>query len=242
MIDRLMKRPLPELGGEDKRKIRDADITPTPFSKKDSILSDEKLYGEMGYKKMSDNTYLVSMACPMPGVTAEMIKWWFWWHPQASIRYKLWFPGEHMGISYDKKQREYFSKNSCPEFQNNTHYPIEKIGKAVLPLRIDFVSAEDFGFSRQVMTDNNIELIVCGHVGAFRGLVMHTEMAHIFKKTPEGLLLISRFWLGKTMKSRLLKRAIIDENMAISMAEHCYVEYRSLAGILPELYNEYGKK
>ena len=46
--------------------------------------------------------------------------------------------------------------------------------------------------------------IVCGHVGAFNNLIKHTEMAHIFKQTEDGLFMISRFWLGNTMKSRLI--------------------------------------
>lgn len=54
-----------------------------------------------------------------------------------------------------------------------------------------------------------------------------------------GLFMISRFWLGKTMKNPLLRKLIITEDMARSMAEHCCVEYRNLQAILPVLYAEY---
>lgn len=106
-----------------------------------------------------------------------------------------------------------------------------------MPLRIDFLTPEEFGFSQSVMQENNIPLIVCGHVGAFNGLIRHTEMAHIFHRTEDGLFLISRFWLGKTMNP-LLRRMMIGDNMAPGMAEHCAVEYRNLAEILPALYKE----
>lgn len=239
VISELMKKDLPAIPDEIELCLSMSEITATPFENKDDILEDETLQQEVGFSKMPDGTYLVSMTSPMPDVTADMIRWWFWWHPQADERYKVWFPGEHLGIGYSKKQKEYFSKSSCPEFQNNTHYPLERIGKAVLPLRIDFVKPSEFGFSEDIMKNNSIPLIVCGHVGVFKGLVMHTEMAHIFKQTDKGLILISRFWLGKTMKSKLLKKLIIKDDMALSMARHCCVEYRNLNEILPQLYNKF---
>lgn len=181
------------------------------------------------------------MYCPMPGITPEMIRWWFWWHPQEDKRYQVWFPGAHLGISHPKKQNEYFNKKHCPDFQPNTHYPLEKIGKATLPLKIDFADPCNFGFSEEMLNENDIPLIVCGHVGVFRGLVMHTEMAHIFRQSDEGLFMVSRFWLGKTMKSKLLKKLIITDEMARGMAEHCCIEYRNLCEILPTIYAEYAE-
>lgn len=205
-------------------------------------MKDEALQKEIGYQKAEDGSYLVSMTCPMPGITPEMIAWWFWWHAQDKLRYQVWFPGAHTGISYSKKDKPYFSQPSLPDFRPNSQFPVERIGAMKMPLRIDFVTPEAFGFSRQVMEENNIPIIVCGHVGAFKGVVKHTEMAHIFSQTEDGLFLISRFWLGKTMKSPLLRKLIITDKMAKSMAEHCCVEYRNLTEILPGLYEAYGPK
>ena len=238
-IKELLKKTLPQIPPEIAKSLIKNEITKTPFDQKNEILSDVDLQTEIGYVKMDDGTYLVSMICPMPGITAEMIDWWFWWHPQAKERYQVWFPGKHYGIGYSKKQKEYFNQKSCPSFQNNTQYPLEKIGSAKLPLRIDFVTPEEFGFSKQAMEENNIQRIVCGHVGAFNNLVKHTEMAHIFKQTEDGLFMISRFWLGETMKNQLLRKLIITKDMAKGMAEHCCVEYRNLCEILPILYEKY---
>ena len=238
-IKELLKKTLPQIPPEIAKSLIKNEITKTPFDQKNEILSDVDLQTEIGYVKMDNDTYLVSMICPMPGITAEMIDWWFWWHPQAKERYQVWFPGEHYGIAYSKKQKEYFNQKSCPTFQKNTQYPLEKIGSAKLPLRIDFVTPEEFGFSKQAMEVNNIQRIVCGHVGAFNNLVRHTEMAHIFKQTEDGLFMISRFWLGETMKNQLLRKLIITKDMAKGMAEHCCVEYRNLCEILPILYEKY---
>lgn len=241
-IDELKKKPLPVIPENIQNKLNDSSITLTSFEDKNEILRDTSLQQEVGYRRFPDGSYLVSMTCPMPGITPEMIAWWFWWHPQADERYQGWFPGEHYGISYDKKNREYFAQPVVPAFQPNTHYPTERIGGVRMPLRIDFVTPEQFGFSQKVMEENQISLIVCGHVGAFKGLIWHTEMAHIFKQTDEGLFLCSRFWIGKTLKNSLLRKVILTEETARGMAEHCCVEYRKLADILPELYKEFASK
>ncbi len=237
-IEELMKKELPNIPDEIEVDFKKTEITATDFSDKNIILKCESLQKEAGYRKMENDRYLVSMYCPMPQITPEMIKWWFWWHPQKDERYQVWFPGAHFSIGYSKKQADYFESKSCPEFQNNTQYPVEKIGGMKMPLRIDFVTPEEFGFSKEIMEENNIPLIVCGHVGAFNGLIWHTEMAHIFKQTEDGLFMISRFWLGKSMKNSLLRKLIITEDMAKGMAEHCCIEYRNLVEILPVLYQE----
>ena len=243
ILKELFSKQLPVIPVEIREKInRPNAIALTDFSDKDRILCHPQLHSQAGFRRFPDGSYLVSMYCPMPGITPEMIKWWFWWHPQADERYQVWFPGEHYGISFDRKNSAYFAQTALPAFQPNTHYPTERIGGARLPLRIDFVSAEDFGFSAQAMEENQIPMIVCGHVSAFRGLVPHTEMAHIFRRTDDGLFLISRFWLGRTLKNPLLRRAILTEETARGMAEHCCVEYRNLAEILPDLYNRYAKQ
>ena len=235
-IKELMRKPLPQMPPEIAEALARNEITSTSFWEKNRILADPALQREVGYRRLDDGTYLVSMICPMPNITPEMIEWWFWWHPQADERYQVWFPNEHYGISYGKRNSDYFRQNTRPEFQNNTQYPTERIGDMKMPLRIDFVSPEEFGFSREIMEQNHIPLIVCGHVGAFKGLIRHTEMAHIFKKTDDGLLLISRFWIGQTLKNPLLRKLILTDKTAGGMAEHCCIEYRNLVEILPVLY------
>ena len=235
----LLNKPLPEMPLEIVKALRKKQITKTLLEDKNDILSNSKLQTEVGCTKMDDGTYLVSMVCPMPNITVDMIEWWFWWHTQDSLRYQIWYPGDHISIKYHKKDREFFEQSSVPKFKPNTQCPVERIGGMKMPLRIDFVTPEEFGFSRKLMEDNNIPKIVCGHVGAFNNLVKHTEMAHIFKQTEDGLFMISRFWLGNTMKSRLLRKLIITDDMARGMAEHCCIEYRNLCEILPMLYAEY---
>ena len=238
-LQSLLKKPLPTMPPEIVDALRVNAITKTAFTDKNEILSNSKVQAEVGYTKMDDGTYLVSMVCPMPGITVDMIEWWFWWHTQDSLRYQVWYPGDHISIKYQKKDRTFFEQPNMPAFVPNTQCPVERIGGIKMPLRIDFVTPEKFGFSKQVMQENNIPKIICARVGAFNNLVKHTEMAHIFKQTDDGLFMISRFWLGKTMNNPLLRKLIITDKMAKGMAEHCCIEYRNLHEILPLLYAKY---
>lgn len=236
----LLDKPLPEIPEEIRSMLRHPKITLTAFEDKNTILRDGDLRQEVGFRQFPNGDYLVSMTCPMPAITPEMIRWWFWWHPQEDIRYQIWFPGAHYGISFGKKDADYFRQDRLPGFRPNTQYPTEQIGGMAMPLRIDFVQPEDFGFSERLMREHQIPLIVCGHVSAFKGLLPHTQMAHIFRTTEDGLFMSSRFWIGNTLRSPLLRKFILTEDMANGMAEHCCQEYRNLAEILPGLYSEFG--
>lgn len=214
------------------------DIELTSFEDKDEILRRKELWHEAGYRQYPDGNWLISMYCPMPGVTADMVNWWFWWHPQASERYQSWFPGEHFSITTDKKDKDYFSSPSLPAFQPNTQYPVEKVGSVKMPLRIDFVTPEGFGFSPEAVKDSSIATIVNGHVGAFKGAIYHTEMAHMFFQEEGGLLLVTRFWMGMLLKNKAMRKAILTEETAKCMTIHCMREYRNLCEMLPGLYRE----
>lgn len=214
-------------------------ISKTSFENKNDILINENLHHECGYSLMDGGYYLVSMYAPMPEVTKEMVEWWFRWHTQESERYQAWYPGEHKKTSYARKNESYFANKKTPEFQPNTQYPTESVGSFAMPLAIDFVTPENFGFDESLMEENNVETIVCGHVSAFKGLIPNTEMAHVFFKSGDGLLLVSRFWLGKNVKNKLVKKLFVTEKQAKDMATHCCVEYRNFATKIPQMYHEW---
>lgn len=218
---------------------KSGDITKVEFEDKNIILKDHKQWSECGYDKLSDDSYLVSMVTPMPNVTKDMVSWWFWWHAQDSKRYKAWYPSEHYGIGYHKKDKEYFTSRLQPEFKTNIQYPVERVGKLVAPLSIEFVTPSDFGFSEELMEMNKVEWIVCGHVGAFKGMIPNTEMAHIFIQTEEYPIWVSRFWIGKNLKNSVLKKLLVTEKQAKGMAIHCSIEYNNFATKIPMMYEEW---
>lgn len=214
-------------------------ITPTDFKDKNEILYSELLQNEIGFVKMAGGDYLVAMTCYMKGVTKEMVDWWFWWHPQANERYVAWFPGEHFRIDYPKKYEPYFNAKDVPPFQDNMQRPVERVGNMKMPLSINFVSPVEYGFTEQSMRENKVATIVCGTVGVLNNLFLHTEMAHIFFQKEDGLYLVSRFWIGKKLNNKILRKIMLTSETAHAMAEHCCIEYRNFAKKVPVMYNEY---
>jgi hypothetical protein len=53
---------------------------------------------ETGYCELPDGTAYVASLVPLPGCTAEMYGWWFWWHGVESARYPLWYPYNHVSV------------------------------------------------------------------------------------------------------------------------------------------------
>lgn len=239
-IKDLINKPLPTMPEEIKKALECNEITLTKYEDKNEILVSEELQKEVGYKFFPDGSALVSMTCPMPGITPEMIAWWMWWHPQADERYQVWFPRDHKKISYSRKYASYYEQDRVPKFQPNANCPTETIGDFTSTSEISFQYPQDMGFDTELLKENRFAITVCGHV-SMNHLFRHTEMTHLYKQTDDGLLLISRFWLGQPLKSKFLKKKIITEKTVYGMAEHCCIEYRRLAQILPVLYEEYGK-
>lgn len=203
------------------------------------MLADSDGRKDIGYIRLDNGDYLVSVDIKMPHVTKEMVDWWFWWHPLEKERYMLWYPGEHFGIGYAKENAEYFQQQKQPAFEPNTHYPVERIAGMKMPLCIKFVTPEQFGYDRQMMKDNHVVTIVCGHVGLFKDKIPHTEMSHIFFQEEDGLRMTGHFWIGARCKNFLVHKFICTEKTAKGMAEHCYVEYTNFAKKIPMLYEEY---
>ncbi len=215
-------------------------ITSISFEDKNLLLQHPELKMECGYDKLENGDYLVAMYCPMPEVTREMIEWWFWWHPQANERYEAWYPGEHTKISYAKKDAHFYEQKTVPTFEPTTQYPYESVGALTLPLAISFVSPASFGYAPELMKKSKVSITICGHVGAFKGIIQNTEMSHIFFEESEGgLLAVSRFWLGARLKNKLLRKIFLTEKTAKDMATHACIEYRNFATKIPMMYAEW---
>ncbi len=242
MFEELLSKKLPEIPDDIKATIdKRNSIILTPFADKNELLTNKELMTQAGYGFFDDKGHgLAAMYCPMPGITIEMIQWWFWWHPQADVRYQIWFPGAHKTISFDKKNADYYTQKKMPEFHPSTvNYPKERVGDMTTTCKLQFCAPEDAGFSKKLMEENDIAFILFAHVG-IKNLFSHTEMAHIFKKTDDGLFMYSRFWMGESLKNSFLRKKLITDNTLRGMAEHCCIEYRNLVEILPDLYKKYG--
>lgn len=79
-----------------------------PFDKKQLFLEgkdEEAGYCQIGYGILPDGTAEVANTTYMPGVTGEMLDWWFPWHSVGSdLRYKIWDPEDHYFARADRAQ------------------------------------------------------------------------------------------------------------------------------------------
>ena len=85
-MNELLKKPLPAIPADIQEALCHPNIILTAYENKNEVLINQALQQEVGYKPFPDGSWLVAMICPMPGITKEMIDWWFWWHCQDNLR------------------------------------------------------------------------------------------------------------------------------------------------------------
>ena len=82
----------------------------------------------------ANGIYEVSAHTEMPGVTPEMVRWWFADYMQTTDHYKRWHPEAHIWMDWE---------NKVPgEYVGASHLVHEYIGKDLQKLRIQFVPPE----------------------------------------------------------------------------------------------------
>jgi hypothetical protein len=229
-----------------------------PFEKINDLLNSGYHAVETGHCRMPDNTCYVAVLTKMPGVTGEMLDWWFWWHAVESLRYKIWYPGAHVGNSVEnREQLENPSLSARERYWNNPQYPVEDVGIGPDILTITFIPPEDFGFDTSRFEKAGVATAICTVVGSVTKKVRHTRMCHLVRKTAKGVEMRSRFWIGGNIKvnmfsekslvnlianTKFVRKLSIPSDTPFQMALHCAQEYNNLAEILPELYRDYGKR
>lgn len=195
----------------------------------DRLLDPAPLAAETGWC-----TGYVAVRTPMPALTAEMIDWWFDWHPREALRYRIWHPPGHFDNRLDPPKTA-----AAKRFWGAVHHPLEDVGTGRVHARIEFLPPTELGLSTDGLDDPAVATVVCGIVGDDRLGVRHTTMFHVFLRAEEGLVLRSHFWLGARLRPQLLKR-FLPSKLPPALATHCSEEYANLAALLPELYGRYG--
>jgi phloretin hydrolase len=227
-----------------------------PLSRINELLDPGYHAVETGSCFMPDGTCYVAVLTDMPGVTGEMIDWWLWWHSLEDLRYKIWYPGSHLGISVaDREKIQNASLSARERYWNNPQFPVEDVGIGPDVLAIYFMPPEDFGFDASRFDSAKVATVVCTEVSSVTKKVRHTRMCHYVRKTSRGVEMRSRFWVGVNIKvdmfpegsivnrmanAKFMRRLTIPRGTPLEMARHCAREYANLAEILPDLYRDYG--
>jgi len=215
----------------------------------DRLLDPAPLEVETGWWLLADGTAQVAARTPMPGVSAEMVDWWFDWHPREAIRYRIWHPLAHFDNSLQAPARP----GAKPHW-GAVHHPVEDVGAGVVHARICFQDPSRLGMSPAALAGPHVGTVLAAEVGDDRRHVRHSLMYHVFLRAPDGLVLRSRFWLGAAIRpygpaggllEPLLnrpgvRRRMLPRDAPPALARHCVEEYANLAALLPELYRRFG--
>jgi DAPG hydrolase PhiG domain len=216
----------------------------------DRLLDPVPLEAETGWCWLAGNIGYVSVRTAMPTVTGEMLDWWFDWHPDDPVRYRIWHPLAHRGNSIDRPA----ARARAKAHWGTIHHPVEDVGTGVVHARIAFLAPTEMGMSTDGLDDPRVATIVCGYAGDDKRRMRHTPMFHVVLRDGDGVVMRSRFWLGAAIRpygplggvGELalnrpgVRRSVLPSRLPQALARHCAEEYANLAALLPELYERFG--
>ncbi len=213
-----------------------------PFEKKDLFLAgNDTDFCQTGFGVLEDGTGFVCNTTYMPGVTSEMLDWWFPWHSVGSdLRYKIWDPEDHYFARADRVG--YVCDPAVPMNQKTwgvSHYIMEDVGPGPEFLKLNFLRPKDFGYDESLIGTDTCSSLVCA-VGESS---CAAAMTHKWYPFQDGVMFCSRFWIGMTRKDGVISSAL-PEGVSVppivpqGLFAHNIKEFTNLAAILPEVYKE----
>ncbi len=225
-----------------------------PRECRDMLLRQGYLKAETGYCVMPDGSGFAATKVFMPNVTPEMLDWWFNWHPLVGLRYAIWCPVAHTGISA-KTPDAHKDSSGVPLHTRNygkVHYPVEGFDlKGAERIEIAFHSPEALHLDMRQFHAPNISALYAATVSKKIGplTIPINVFMHCVREVEGGVEYRSRYWVGcrvnkdgDIVKSNIPFPKAFIENMARNNCIHSLTEYHNLASILPSLYAEQGGK
>ncbi|MCD7864547.1 MAG: phloretin hydrolase [Clostridiales bacterium] len=216
-----------------------------PFSERQLFLEgkDEAAgYCQIGYGVLEDGTAHVCNTTYMPGVTGEMLDWWFPWHSVGSdLRYKIWDPEDHYFARADRA--DYVTDPAIPMNERTwgvNHYIMEDVGPGPEFLKLMFKKPSDMGYDMSAIGTEKCQSMVC----AIGESSVAAAMTHKWYPYQDGVMFCSRFWIGyRWTEDGQIVKAIPDGFSIPLMAPqglyaHNIKEFTNLAAVLPTLYEE----
>ncbi len=110
-----------------------------------------------------------------PRVSAEMVDWWFDWHPREAIRYRIWHPPAH----FDNSLQAPPEPGAKPHW-GAVHHPVEDVGVGVVHARICFQDPSLLGMIPAALAAPQVGTVLAAEVGDDRRHVRHSLMFHVF--------------------------------------------------------------
>ncbi len=220
----------------------------------DKLLDPGNLEHEAGWGMMDNGAGYIAMRHEMPGVTTEMIDWWFAWHPMESLRYRIWYPPYHLGVEVDEWARPRLKDVGVPvrdKVERIVHHVTEDVGMGTEHIDIHFLSPEQMGFDMSRWHRPNVGTFV----GGFGFSINEHQppdipaapaiMVHFVREMDGGVEWRTRFWMGYTVMNgrpvcMLPPGVRIPEDAVFGLGEHNVYEYTRLKSLLPLAWEEFG--
>jgi hypothetical protein len=260
-LEEYLKRPLSPVDSAVREAIGSGPIDPAralPLDEPERMLDPRPLPAETGWCTLANGVGFVAVRTAMPGVSGEMIDWWFDWHPRESLRYRVWHPLAHQANSLEQpaSSTAVLEQPGAKAHWGTVHHPVEDVGVGVVHARIAFLRPSEIGFVDDLLDRAGVATVVCGYVGDDRRHMRHTLLVHVFLRDGDdtGVTLRSGFWLGAALRpfgvlgtpgerllnNRVVRRAALPARLPHALAMHCAEEFANLATLLPELYARFG--
>ena len=209
---------------------------------------------EIGWCNLPDGAGFIANKIFYPGVTADMIDWWFAWHPLEDLRYRIWYPPQHAGIMLSPIDRARIVDPKIPNREKNwgvTHYVTENCDCGMDNVDITFRSPADMGFD--VERFNKVVATFAGGQGWAvtvnkddSSITAPAIMCHVFYDAPGGLIHRTRFWMGYRFTEQGKPEVTLPPGVSVpaesvqGLARHNVKEFTRFGDFLPRIYKELG--
>ncbi|TID17559.1 Phloretin hydrolase [Venturia nashicola] len=207
------------------------------------LLENNYLPFEAGCAFNADGMCHVAASTYMPGVTGEMLDWWFGWIHNTD-QYKLWHPRDHVFSDWEGP------RGNTSLYIGGHHLVHEYIGGVMSKLKISFHSPANY-FGPNFESDfkkYGYSTAICGRVGIWDDLnntVTYTgHLIHLIKDEPDGCRMRSRFWLGDIdgITDPAVRASLTPPHLGLGLCKHATEEMSILASILPGLFEKHSRK
>lgn len=209
---------------------------------------------EIGWGHLPNGAGFIANKIFYPGVTADMIDWWFAWHALEDLRYRIWYPPQHAGIMLQPVDRARILDPGIPNREKIwgvTHYVTEDCGCGMENVDIRFRSPADMGFDMERFD----KVIATFAGGQGRSVAVDKDdsaiaasaiMCHVFYNVPGGLMHRTRFWLGCRFTDAGKPELCLPPGVSVpaasvqGLARHNVKEFTRFRDLLPRIYRELG--
>ena len=225
-----------------------------PAEEMSRLLDPGNFETEVGWGMMDNGAGYIAMRHEMPGVTVDMVDWWFAWHPIEGLRYRIWYPPYHLGVHVDDWAQPRLLDPGVPvrdKCEKVVHHVTEDTGMGTEHIDIHFLTPEQMGFDMSRWHKPNVGTFVGGFGWSLNEHqppeipAAPAIMVHFIREMDGGVEWRTRFWMGYTILNGhpvpLLPPGIrVPEPVVFGLANHNIYEYTRLKSLLPLVYEEFG--